>query len=358
LDWENEPYVRLYTRDTAAWVALPFQARCVFNELKRKVDRAGVLKLGRRGLAALPEFLRMPAEFVHVGINALLEEGTVREGEERIVIPDHLESEEAERSDKARQRDSRERRLARALANGATIEQARAAARPDRYCPPAVGHSGSHGVAEDPEGGGAPPAPAVAAATAEATECAPSAETTETVGVGHTGSHGVTEGHSLLCLALPSLLERSVRSPPQEPPPPPPPAAAPPARRVRPPPHQDAIDLAEQLRGAILAVKPNARCGNPKAWASSRDPWARKLAPLLRERDRAALERAIAFYPTQAGGPYSLVIESADAFVEKLDRLELAMARAAPPPRPNGERYHAVRDRNDYPDPVREMKEF
>lgn len=313
MDWGNEPYVRLYTRDTAAWIALPWQARAVFYEIKRKVDRAGVLKVGRRGVATLPEFLRLPVEVVQVGVDALLEEGAVVDGGDRLTIPDHIDSEESDRSDAARQRDLRERRRDKALASGATPEEARVAARPDRYSPPRL------------------------------------------LGVGHDGSHGVTTGHSLLCLALPSLPSGSLRSPSQRPPTPS--ATAPPTRRVNRAPPVDAVELAEQLRDAVLAVKPNARCGDPKAWASSREPWARKLVPLLRERDRAALERAIAFYPTQAGGPYSLVVESAASFAEKLDRLEHAMARAATP-KANSERFHMVREGDAYGDPEAERRRF
>ncbi len=180
MDWSNEPYVRNYTRDTAAWLALPYQARLLFYELQRKADRAGVIKLGRRGLVTLPGLVHCPAAFVQVGISALIEEGAVQDLGDRLLLPEHLESQEAERSDKARQRDSRERRRAKALASGASADEARAASRPDRLLQAGpdfevpegtgVGHTGSHAVT-----------------------------------TGHVESHGVTAGHSLLCSALPSL---------------------------------------------------------------------------------------------------------------------------------------------------------
>jgi hypothetical protein len=135
LDWANESYVKIYTRDTAAWLALPWQARAVFYELVRKVDRSGVLKVGRKGVGALPACLNMPSAVIQVGINALIEEGAVLDKEDRIVIPDHTEAQEKRASDASRQRDSRLRRKEIALASGASEEGARAAARPDRYGP-------------------------------------------------------------------------------------------------------------------------------------------------------------------------------------------------------------------------------
>ena len=43
MDWANERYVRLYTRDTVTWKMWPWEARAIFPLLMRKVDRAGVL---------------------------------------------------------------------------------------------------------------------------------------------------------------------------------------------------------------------------------------------------------------------------------------------------------------------------
>ena len=53
--WDDERYVRLYTRDTTDWLALSWQAQGLFVLILRKVNRAGVIDLGRagkRGLAA------------------------------------------------------------------------------------------------------------------------------------------------------------------------------------------------------------------------------------------------------------------------------------------------------------------
>ncbi len=298
MDWENEPYVRIYTRDTAAWVALPWQARAVFYELKRKVDRAGVLKLGRRGVNALPEFLRFPVDVVQVGINALLEEGTVVEGDGRVVIPDHLESEETERSDKARQRDSRERRLARALAAGATPAEARVAARPDRR------------------------SPSVAGDDAGSREVTP----------GHTGSREVTPGHSFLALpslpSLPCLALQGVQGGDSA-------AAEPPARRKRKPTeielpdewgpsdgHRDlAVALGVDLDREVTAFRDHAHAHARRCvrWDAAFRTWLRKAGEFRSRGGR---------------GPNGNAATAAQ------------------------ERFHAVRERVDLSDPEQERKEF
>lgn len=100
------------------------------------------------------------------------------------------------------------------------------------------------------------------------------------------------------------------------------------------PPDPDAFELADQLRVAVLASKPNHRVGEDASWRSTRRAWAKCMATTLRRRPRAALEAAIRFVGEQGGQPYAFVVESAKAFDDKLDRIELAMAR--PPGRGNG----------------------
>lgn len=128
MDWVNERYVRLYVRDSADWVMLPWQARTVFYELLRKVDRAGVLEVGKHGIRALPDLLRLPAEVVQVGVNALIEDGCVSEVDGRIVLKNYLEAQECRQADAQRKRESRERHrsssLSGTLARGTGVSPA------------------------------------------------------------------------------------------------------------------------------------------------------------------------------------------------------------------------------------------
>lgn len=109
MDWSNERYVRLYTRDTETWKLLTWEGRALLTLLLRKVDRAGVLetKHGARGVAALVE---LPLDLVERGLPQLLEDGTVAAHAVGYYIPKFLEAQEAPASDALRQKEARERR--------------------------------------------------------------------------------------------------------------------------------------------------------------------------------------------------------------------------------------------------------
>ncbi len=49
LKWDDERYVRLYTRDTSTWLRLTWEGRFVLMALLRKLDRSGNLDLGDEG---------------------------------------------------------------------------------------------------------------------------------------------------------------------------------------------------------------------------------------------------------------------------------------------------------------------
>jgi hypothetical protein len=111
LDWENERYVRIYTRDTPDWVLLGWEAQAAYPLIMRKLDRAGVLELGKhdppRAIAAVT---RLPLELVERALPVLVGPGgpfELREG--FLVDPDFLDAQEAKQSDAARQRAARER---------------------------------------------------------------------------------------------------------------------------------------------------------------------------------------------------------------------------------------------------------
>lgn len=78
--WEDERYVRIYTRDTGDWLALSFEAQAVWMLMLRKLDRAGFLHLGKDGRAALPRLLGHPsrAREIDAALEELLADGCVR----------------------------------------------------------------------------------------------------------------------------------------------------------------------------------------------------------------------------------------------------------------------------------------
>lgn len=113
--WEDERYVRVYTRDTADWLALSFDAQSLFMHLLRKVDRAGILELGRHGKRAVAIAIGHAALWDRLApaLEELLADGCVQINETRLLIPNYIEAQEARASDKARQREKRERDRAR-----------------------------------------------------------------------------------------------------------------------------------------------------------------------------------------------------------------------------------------------------
>lgn len=120
MDWSNERYVRVYTRDTTTWKLLDWRGRVVLSLLFRKVDRAGVLDVGHDGVHGLAAVLELPLEIVEAGIAQLTASRggapTVVDTGTAYVLPNFLEAQEAPSSDAQRKRESRSRRRDVALA--------------------------------------------------------------------------------------------------------------------------------------------------------------------------------------------------------------------------------------------------
>lgn len=116
MDYANEPYVRIYTRDDMGWKLLDWEAQCVELQLKRKVDRAGVLPLeDALPTEAVALQTGLPLEMVERGLATLIKRKRVHHRGDVLTIPNWIESQETSKSDKQRQKDSRDRR--RALAD-------------------------------------------------------------------------------------------------------------------------------------------------------------------------------------------------------------------------------------------------
>jgi hypothetical protein len=116
MNWRDERYVRLYTRDTPSWLCLSFPAQGLFMALLRKVDRAGVLefgKVGRRGVYLAIGHVHQAA-MLDPALDELLTDGCVEINGDLLVIPNFMEAQEAEASDKARAKKHREIRKAKA----------------------------------------------------------------------------------------------------------------------------------------------------------------------------------------------------------------------------------------------------
>lgn len=108
--WEDERWVKLYTRDAPEWLMLPWQSRGLFYELMRHADGAGLIALGRHGLKALAALLRADWSDIEPHVTALLEDGCVELGEKgELVLKNFVEAQSAATSDLERKRRQRER---------------------------------------------------------------------------------------------------------------------------------------------------------------------------------------------------------------------------------------------------------
>lgn len=125
MNFVDERFVRLFTRDTINWRRMGWQARCTLVMLMRRVDRAGLREYGEGWTYEdVAVDLDLPTEIVAVGLEKLIAIGTVTRSHlpsPGVTIPNFLEAQEVRQSDAARQRASRETRRARAVqVRGAT----------------------------------------------------------------------------------------------------------------------------------------------------------------------------------------------------------------------------------------------
>jgi len=118
--WEDERYVRSYTRDTLEWLALGWEAHALFWELLRKADRAGILQLGKAGHVGISVATGIPLDVVERSLPALLRDGCVTENGTTLVIKNYIDAQEAKASDKQRQREHRAKARDLALSQNVT----------------------------------------------------------------------------------------------------------------------------------------------------------------------------------------------------------------------------------------------
>jgi hypothetical protein len=114
MDWANEKYVRVYTRDTEDLLIMGWQSRAVLWEMLRKADRSGVVatKRGAKGIAAV---VNIPGDVVEPAIVELVDLGLIVACDDGYLVVNFLEAQETPQTDAQRQRDSRERRRASRL---------------------------------------------------------------------------------------------------------------------------------------------------------------------------------------------------------------------------------------------------
>ncbi len=116
MNWADEHYVKLFTRDTVTWRSWPWQARALFPLLMRAVDGAGMLSVGTRELGrSVALMVDLPADVVTPGIEALLADGTVELSSAGVmIITKFLEAQESRKTNAQSKREQREGEKSRA----------------------------------------------------------------------------------------------------------------------------------------------------------------------------------------------------------------------------------------------------
>ena len=143
LNWEDERFVKLYTRDTGEVAMMSWEARGLFWELWRKVDMAGCIKLNKRRPArALAALLRCPQDVAQRVLDEWLgddEDAMVELSEGVLRVPCFVPSQAATQSVAARKRKQREREkleqeiredIAQESASSRTVTESHAVSRP------------------------------------------------------------------------------------------------------------------------------------------------------------------------------------------------------------------------------------
>lgn len=112
MNWSGERYVRIYTRDTADWMALSFDAQGLFCLLLRKLDRSGKLALGRHGKKAVAVVLGQVAIWnrLEPALEELLADGCVHIEGETLMVRNFVAAQESIASGAARTQKWREQK--------------------------------------------------------------------------------------------------------------------------------------------------------------------------------------------------------------------------------------------------------
>lgn len=114
MNFEDEQYVRLYTRKTITSKRLGWEGRTVLWHLMCEADRSGIIEVGDGDLAeALAVLLGdIPEEVIKVAIPRLASQGVTSRHGSKLLLVRFQEAQEAKRSDKVRAKECRDRRRA------------------------------------------------------------------------------------------------------------------------------------------------------------------------------------------------------------------------------------------------------
>ena len=110
-DWANEPWTKLFTRDSPRWGRLSFGARGLYCLLQRAADRGGRIEVEGEGATdvadALAHHLRAPAAAIERPLAELIAAGYVVAKAGWLSLPEHIEQQASRSSGTQRSKDWR-----------------------------------------------------------------------------------------------------------------------------------------------------------------------------------------------------------------------------------------------------------
>lgn len=117
MNYEDEPYVRVYKRKTATFKRIGWEGRTVLWHLFLEADKSGIIDVGDDEVGSVCVLTDLPEDVVIRGLSKLASHGVTERHGTSLVITRFIEAQEAKRSDVARSRDYRERRRAEVRQN-------------------------------------------------------------------------------------------------------------------------------------------------------------------------------------------------------------------------------------------------
>lgn len=145
MNFEDEHYVRIYTRDTKTWLKWGWEGQTVFMHIDRRFDKAGTLDGIDDPVDDVALLTGLPVEVVKIGLQKLLDSGTLELHSGRLVCPNYVAANSARKSDKLRAAESRARRSIEARI-GVTKRDASSQSVTDESQNVTVRHGSSHAV--------------------------------------------------------------------------------------------------------------------------------------------------------------------------------------------------------------------
>ncbi len=115
MDFADESYVRCYTRKTLTWKQLGVEGRVVLRMMLGEFDAAGIFEIRGDAAECVAAITELELGLVRIGLERLVYTETWIVSPRSITWPTYEEGQNCRRSDRARQRDSRQSRAAKSV---------------------------------------------------------------------------------------------------------------------------------------------------------------------------------------------------------------------------------------------------